>query len=101
MSRTYKVENVPATTHKVIDKTICDLCKRETAGDNWEKSDWQVTNTTNVSTRVSAKCNRSYWGDGGEGAEIIIDLCPWCFRDKLMPWLREQGANIEVKEYDW
>ena len=39
--------------------------------------------------------------EGGSGTEIEVDLCPTCFKEKLVPWLRSQGATIEEKEWEW
>lgn len=31
--------------------------------------------------------------------KIIIDMCPNCFKEKLIPWLEDQGAKIEEKDF--
>jgi hypothetical protein len=102
MSRTYETRNIPATTHKVIDKTVCDICKRETKGSEWEESTWH-NDETDITVELSYEHRTSYGCDccGGQSEKIIVDLCPTCFKDKLLPWLRSQGAQIQVKEYDW
>jgi len=43
----------------------------------------------------------SNYPEGGTGTEYEIDLCPKCFKERLVPWLKSEGAAIEEKEWDW
>ena len=38
---------------------------------------------------------------GGDGESDTFDICPDCFKSKLIPWMREQGVEPEHKEWDW
>lgn len=102
--RTKKKELRPAYEAEVVDKTVCDMCSRQTKGDSWEQSTWYI-NYTNIglaiTTEISAERRKSYGWDGGEGEKVVVDLCPWCFKDKLIPWLRSQGVKVEIQEIDW
>lgn len=82
---------VPATTREIVDRTICDLCGQEIkpAG-NYEVSEIEV----------SHKSGNAY-PEGGSGDFLSFDLCPKCFDEKLVPWLRSQGAVREVQAWDW
>jgi len=57
-------------------------------------------NETEVSVTVKQKEGESY-PDGGSGTEYEIDLCPDCFKNRLVPWLKSEGANIGEMEWDW
>tara|TARA_Y100000310_G_C20654248_1_gene801176 strand:+ start:138 stop:416 length:279 start_codon:yes stop_codon:yes gene_type:complete len=41
-----------------------------------------------------------HYPEGGSGECMLVDLCPDCFRDKLVPWLKSQGADVEYIGYD-
>jgi len=64
---------------------------------NWSQSFYEV-NETEVSVTVKQREGSSY-PEGGMGTEYDIDLCPKCFKERFVPWLVSQGANIEQK--DW
>ena len=90
------------STITVLVKMTCDLCGREARAGQWHGSDhscWDV-NETEVEVTVRSKEGQSY-PEGGSGTEFVVDVCPWCFRDRLLPWLRSQGAHIEEREWDW
>jgi len=94
----YKDKEVPAHTEKIIVKRICDLCGKE-GKHSWDGGIFEESNTA-IKASIRHKEGRNY-PDSGFGDEIDIDLCPNCFRNKLVPWLQEQGANIKYEEWDW
>jgi hypothetical protein len=77
----------------VCVESLCDLCGAKARNDdrNFSKSYHQIDEAT-----VQLKSGDRY-------CEFIdIDtieyiICPDCFRNKLMPWLKEQGAEPETK----
>ncbi len=30
-----------------------------------------------------------------------VDLCPECFKERLLPWLDSQGAKARIEDWDW
>lgn len=60
---------------------------------------------TGDSMRVSETCCRWRFGfecpDGGNGQEYLIDICPVCFEEKLLPWLRGQTDTVMPNSWDW
>ena len=98
MARTYK--EVPKTgTYKILDALTCDLCGAIANGAEWERGVWKVGGTT-VEVEVSQEEGKSY-PDGGSGTKYEIDLCPSCFKGRLVPWLRGEGVEIQQIEWDW
>lgn len=86
--------------HTYLVEVTCDLCG--TAGkteDRWSGSHYDV-DETEISVVVKQKEGFSC-PDGGSGTEFDIDICPTCFKEKLVPFLQDQGANIQPKEWDW
>ena len=80
-------------------ETTCDICGTVAKRGNWETSTYEV-NEVEVSVAARYKEGQSY-PDGGWGTELVVDICPTCFKDKLIPFLREQGAKIEEREWDF
>ena len=98
MSRKYKtVERI--TTHQWLEQVTCDLCGATGKGEDWGSSTWEVNETT-IEITVHHKEGESY-PEAGWGTEYTIDLCPTCFVNRLVPWLRSQGAKIEAVPWEW
>ena len=76
----------------VTDAIICDLCKKEFKGGNWTDDIYKE-----METHVSYKDAAVYpEGDYFTNEEIVVDLCPDCFKNRLIPWLKSQGADVRV-----
>jgi hypothetical protein len=87
-------------TSRVVEEEItesitCDICKRTFAGDVWEKKFYTV-----LETQVSMKTGVSY-PEGGSGEKLTFDICPTCFKEKLIPALKELGAQPTTSEWGW
>lgn len=87
-----------ATTFTYVAERRCDLCGRRATRnpDNWDASSSYDVAETELRLREG-----SHYPECGYGTEIEIDLCPTCFRTKLLPWLTEQGATIKEREWDY
>lgn len=75
----------------------CDLCDTvtcESSGD-WNKGPYD-TDETELRWRTGAN-----YPDGGHGKETTIDICPACFKDKLIPWVESQGGKPTAKDWEW
>lgn len=86
----------------VLRERKCDLCgalsKNEITHD-WSGACYEI-NETEVTVTIKHKKGENY-PEGGSGTECEVDLCPNCFKNKLIPWLNSQGANIKEKEWNW
>jgi hypothetical protein len=96
--------------HTVIRKTLdttevkCDLCGKvaptpDEADSDWGGGVWAKGSYDVQDVVVRYKFGSSY----PEGTFVDIaefDICPDCFRDRLVPWLREQGAVGRVRDSD-
>jgi hypothetical protein len=90
----YKTVTKPATTYQEVDQIACDLCGRTT------RKRWKEDGFDALETEVRIKEGSSY-PEGGSGTEIEFDVCPDCFKSKLIPWLEGQGAKTTVREWEW
>jgi hypothetical protein len=99
MSREYEQTE---QTHIVTrcTKLTCDVCGREGAGDSWEAGLFEANDTT-MEVTVHHKDGMVDRDGGGAGDEYTIDICPECFKDKLIPWVESFGhAKIAAKYYE-
>jgi hypothetical protein len=105
MTRVYEDAVEPAVPAKIVKKFVrrtCDLCGvASKRGEDWEPiSSSHNVNETEVSVTVKHRMGWSY-PEGGSGTEVEVDLCPKCFKDRLIPWRPSQGAPIEVREWEF
>lgn len=79
-----------------VTKSItCDICKKTYKGTDWERERFSA-----LETEVRMKRGSSS-PEGGSGEEIIFDICPTCFEEKLIPALKELGAQPTISDWDW
>lgn len=84
---------------EVLVETTCDLCGAVAKSGNWESSTYEVAEVE-VEVTVHQKDGVSY-PEGGNGTEYTADICPDCFKNKLIPWLESQGCKAKRKDWDW
>ena len=89
---------------KVVETEVevelrCDLCDKVASGIGWSSSRWDV-NEYEAEVTIRGRDGESY-PEGGSGKEYSVDLCPDCFKDRLLPWLVSQGANPRIRDWDW
>lgn len=83
-------EKVKTQSARLVE-TKCDLCREASASSEGGKASHQDAYTT-ISYREGVACP-----DGSiDVKRVDVDLCPSCFRDKLVPFLESQRAVIEV-----
>ena len=97
--KVYKEITIPATKRKECTHRLCDICGKKGHGDEWSAGSY-IVDETEISIVVKQKQGNEC-SDGGNGTEYDIDLCPDCFKNKLIPWLRSQGAHVQEIEWDW
>ncbi len=106
MSERYKIVEIPATparTERRLECVICDICGKE-SGENEEWPDDsgdEMGGCTYIKTRV--KLVRTWspgWNDPDHHMATRFDLCPACFKNKLMPWLAGQGVAMPAEKWE-
>ena len=81
---------VPATSREVVVKVTCDLCKKEIKEEGYQVNEVTITHRTGDN-----------YPEMGSGEEASVDMCGECFELKLTPWLKSQGAEPLVAEWEW
>lgn len=91
--RKHKTIQVPSSYLELIR---CDLCGFEAKNDNWDAYGYEFNRT-----KIEHEVGTAY-PENTYGVRYRIDICPACFREKLVPWLKEQGAtDVEYKDFDY
>ena len=92
---------VPAKTETVIDHIKCELCDNTTKhpcggfGTSWSPAQYEV-----LDVEVSMSTGSSY-PEGGSKETVVLDICPRCFTEKLLPWFQSQGGVPRKEDSDW
>lgn len=77
-----------------LDSIVCDICKKTT------KNGWREGWYDAFESSIWMKTGSSF-PEGGSGEETTIDICPDCFKEKLIPWVKSFGGEPTVKCWDW
>lgn len=94
--KTYKQQAVPAYDKMMFDKLTCDLCGAKAHSEyQWDNGICDVSETT-----IKYRHGES-WPEGGSDTTISVDICPSCFKNKLIPWLESQNVSIREEDSDW
>ena len=83
--------HIPASERSDVDFVTCDLCKEKIEDLRYGVDEVEVRHKT----------GESYPEYGGSGTNVSVDMCGKCFDEKLVPWLRSQGAEPLTEEWDW
>ncbi len=94
--REYK-EQVETVKRKVLIKTTCDLCGGIATHGEWESSSYMF-DETEIEVTVRQKEGSSF-PEGGSGTQYNVDMCPKCFKEKLVPWLESQRCSAKTEEW--
>jgi len=87
-----KTEVIPEHTEEVVTHTTCDICKRSSKGkDRCEFGDTDIMFRDVEMTHPEC----------GNGTTYSYDICHDCFRDKVIPALKELGAEPTVEDWDY
>ena len=75
---------------KIIDSLICDLCGVK--AEKPESKQWTGGTFTVSETTISLREGEIY-PEGDFVDCTVVDICPECFKHKLLPWVRSQKKN--------
>jgi hypothetical protein len=85
-------------THEIteVSSITCDICKKTSKHADWDKNDFYEVLETEVSMRTGFN-----YPESDDTEEIRFDICPKCFMEKLVPLLKELGAEPTKEEHNW
>ncbi len=90
-----KVENILVE----LVETTCDLCTTVAKAGHWDSSSYEIAETE-IEVTVRQK-DGSTFPEGGSGTAYNVDMCPECFKTKLIPWLESQGCTAKRADWDY
>jgi hypothetical protein len=92
--RTYENRTVE-TPIRHLAELKCDVCGVIGRNGKWEKHSYSILETEiKMVDGVGSP-------DGGASTETSFDICPDCFKSKLVPWFESFGARPSVEKVDW
>lgn len=71
----------------VQTRIICDICGVSNEGDEWGSGEFDV-----AETEVICRTGEAY-PETGNGEQYELDICPKCFKEKLVPWVESHGRG--------
>jgi hypothetical protein len=74
--------------HQRLESVTCDCC-----GKSWVTGHMEV-NEVEICHREGTACDGDSWGQ-----VLDLDLCPECFKTKVLPTLRALGITREYERY--
>ena len=86
--RHVKTVQMPAKKMEVLDKVTCDLCGEQIEHERGCIDEVEVLYRSGTN-----------YPDGSFGDIVEVDMCSQCFETKLVPWLREQGAEPRTTQW--
>ena len=95
MKKTRKVIR-PAYEKEVLESITCELCPKTTS----DPENWAIENYHRDEVIIQRKWGEMY-PESGYLQWVILDLCPTCFRDKLIPWFHSLGGQPRTEEMDF
>ena len=87
------------TTAKIIEFIQCDICGKKANSHDWSAGTYNI-DETEFKILIRQRDGTNY-PECAWGTEYEADICPDCFKDKLIPWLDGQGCKAKRKEWDW
>lgn len=82
--------------YKYVVIITCDLCKKKSPDMGWTEEGSCYEKETKVQMRTGRNLSQ-----GSFGKLIEFDICPECFIDKLVPALKEMGAQPTEEQWEW
>ncbi len=80
----------PAYTEQIEENVTCDFCKKDI------KTSFYDINEVTIEHREGDS-----YPSGGTTTTTSVDMCGKCFKEKLIPWIKSQGAELQIKDNDW
>lgn len=95
--RKTKTVQLPPATEERFDALVCDICGKSTKlEDNWAKDPAQQLRQVRIQL---VEGEYTYTGD--HSRTTGYDVCPTCWRKKIVPFMRGQGAWPRVIDSQW
>ena len=98
MTKIYETKVRQSYEYKKEVARKCDLCSKQSYTGDWGDGCYKI-DEVEIKTKVFCTKGTSHPYNGST-TDYDIDLCPKCFEEKLIPWLKSQGAEIKPVKVD-
>ena len=112
--RKYEVKETQQIVKKKTVEITCDLCGVNgyahihnvgIIGDHRTECvvEWKhdEDHYTDVTTTIALERATNYSGEDGSNEYLFFDVCPECFKQELIPFLKSKGAEPQKANYYW
>lgn len=87
------------TPREIVVEVKCDLCgkkaglRRSDRGGEWSENSYEIREV-----KVEMRIGDSF-PEGSNWVATRYDICPWCFENRVMPFLEDAGAAPTIDEH--
>lgn len=93
----------PERTETVVVGCKCDLCGAD-GKDGFDSSKWKGCDIDKTALKMTTEVireNGESYPEGGSKKVQWFDVCPDCWKTKVVPWFESQGAKVSEREDSW
>lgn len=94
-------EHVVVKKHKVVVAITCDLCKRRFDGADSKEDEVSWPKEDGERETIVKYTQADYYHGSADVEETAFHICSDCFVKRLVPWLKEQGAEPTHHHTSW
>lgn len=101
MKKTEKRTQTETIERVVVISLTCDICGQEYEDQEKSGNDFKSIGEFHSTKVLMSNGEQLDWNGGGWDDTIEFDICPDCFRSKLVPWFESQHAKPTLTRMDW
>lgn len=98
MSQRFEERTVPEHTEECLVERTCDICAVE--ADRPGAGQWVASSHFDVSQTTITLEEGSAYPEGRDTTRMSFDICPTCFKNKLIPFMATHGAKPRTNGED-
>lgn len=105
--REQREETIVVKEHEEVVGVTCDLCRKRFAEARPESGSdilWSAHGSDERLVTAMKYHKTEYYGAECDGEDIDVHICPRCFSERLIPWMKSsQGVNVDstIRRYGW
>ena len=105
LSEGEKMSKIKETKKRVKEFTVttevkCDICGAIAPCPDCYDAEW-AKESYNISTATIELKEGASFPAGGSWIETTFDICPTCFKEKLIPFIKSFGGEPTIREVDF
>ena len=97
--RKYVTRTITKKITEQVEKT-CDICGYKVEGVLGYGDNWDMDQTNHAEVILQMSTGTSY-AESVSGKRINVDVCPKCFMDKVLPYLKSLGAVVYEEPWEY